>query len=366
MSGHRIRAITRRLLQGFRRDRRTLALLFVAPIVILSLLGYLIRGSSSSPAVGIANEDQGPLGAMVASALATSNKITTSTIQAADGDAKLKDGTLVAYIVFPSDFSARAQQGAIAPEVHVEGSQPGTAAPVLQALQQALISAIAQAPGRSLSLQFNVVYLYGGPNFDTLDYFGAAFIGIVVFFLVFVVTIVSFLDGRAQGTLERLMASPLRRGEIVLGYMLGFTVLALIQSVEVLIFSLVVLNVHNSGNVALIFGIEALMAIAAVNLGIFLSMFARTEFQAVQFIPLVIVPQVLLSGILFSINSEPKPLQVLSDVLPLTYAVNGLRDVMIKGADLSWGSLQLDVGVVAGFIVVLVVAAGTTLRRRIA
>jgi ABC-2 type transport system permease protein len=181
-----------------------------------------------------------------------------------------------------------------------------------------------------------------------------------------VVTIVSFLNERSQGTLERLMASPLRRGEIVVGYMLGFTVLALIQSIEVLVFSLAVLKVHNSGNVALIFGIEALMAIAAVNLGIFLSMFARTEFQAVQFIPLVIVPQVLLSGILFSINSEPKPLQVLSDVLPLTYAVNGLRDVMIKGADLTWASLQLDVGVVAGFIVLLVVAAVATLRRRIA
>jgi len=200
----------------------------------------------------------------------------------------------------------------------------------------------------------------------TLTAFFAMFIGLVVFFLVYVVTIVSFLNERSQGTLERLMASPLRRGEIVVGYMLGFTVLALVQSVEVLVFSLAVLQVHNSGSVVLIFGIEALMAIAAVNLGIFLSMFARTEFQAVQFIPLVIVPQFLLSGILFSVSSEPKPLQVLSDVLPLTYAVNGLRDVMIKGADLSWASLQLDVGVVAGFIVLLVVAAVTTLRRRIA
>jgi ABC-2 type transport system permease protein len=188
----------------------------------------------------------------------------------------------------------------------------------------------------------------------------------VVFFLVFVVTIVSFLNERSQGTLERLMASPLRRGEIVLGYMLGFTVLALIQSVEVLVFSLAVLKVHNAGNVALIFGIEALMAIAAVNLGIFLSMFARTEFQAVQFIPLVIVPQILLSGILFPVTTEPKPLQVVSGVLPLTYAVNGLRDVMVRGADLTWSSLQLDTGVVLGFVVLLVVAAVATLRRRIA
>lgn len=366
MSGKRVAAITKRLLQQFRRDRRTLALLFVAPIVILGLLGYLIRGSASAPSVGIANEDQGPLGATVAAALAKSSGISTSTIQASDGEAKLKDGSLVAYILFPPDFSSQAQGGTIAPDVHLEGSQPGTVAPVLQALQQALISIASSAPGGGLHVQPVVTYLYGGRGFDTLDYFGAAFIGLVVFFLVFVVTIVSFLNERSQGTLERLMASPLRRGEIVVGYMLGFTVLALVQSVEVLVFSLAVLQVHNSGNVVLIFGIEALMAIAAVNLGIFLSMFARSEFQAVQFIPLVIVPQFLLSGILFSVNSEPKPLQVLSNVLPLTYAVNGLRDVMIKGADLSWGSLQLDVGVVAGFVVVLVVAAVATLRRRIA
>src|SRR2546428_445228 len=262
MSAHRVAAITRRLLQQFRRDRRTLALLFVAPIVILGLLGYLIRGSSSAPAVGIANEDQGPLGAMFASALEQSSLISASAIQASDGDAKLTE--------------------------------------------------------------------------------------------------------RSQGTLERLMATPLRRGEIVLGYMLGFTVLALVQAAEVLVFSLAVLKVHNQGNVLLIFGLEALMALSAVNLGIFLSMFARTEFQAGQFIPLVIVPQVLLSGILFPVSTEPRPLQAVSNVLPLTYAVNGLRDVMIKGADLAWASLQLDAGVVAGFCALVIIAGVLTLRRRIA
>jgi ABC-2 type transport system permease protein len=366
MSGHRIGAITRRLLQGFRRDRRTLALLFVAPIVILGLLGYLLRGSSNAPSVGIANEDTGPLGAVVADALRQSKKIETTDISASDGDAKLKDGSLIAYIVLPSNFSQQAQSGNVVPEVHLEGSQPGEDAPVIQALQLAMISLASQVAGRSVNFQPDIKYLYGGKDYGTLDYFGAAFIGLVVFFLVFVVTIVSFLNERTQGTLERLMASPLRRGEIVVGYMLGFTVLALVQSLEVLVFSLAVLNIHNQGNVLLIFGMEALMAIAAVNLGIFLSMFARSEFQAVQFIPLVVVPQVLLSGIIFPVTTEPKPLQWLSDVLPLTYAVNGIRDIMVKGADLSWGSLELDAGVVAGFCILLIVAGTTTLRRRLA
>jgi ABC-2 type transport system permease protein len=362
MSGHRIAAITRRLLQQFRHDRRTLALLFVAPLVILGLLGYLIRGGTSAPDVGIANEDQGQAGAAIASALERSSKIHAVTINAADGDAKLKDGSLIAYIVLPPDFSQLAQQGAIAPEIHLEGSQPGAQAPVLQALQDALTSFAASA----IRFQPRITYLYGGPNLDQLDYFGAAFIGLILFFLVFVVTIVSFLRERSQGTLERLMASPLRRGEIVIGYMLGFTILALIQAVEVLLFSLYVLKVHNQGNVLLIFGFEVLMALSAVNLGIFLSMFARTEFQAVQFIPLVIVPQVLLSGILFPISTEPKALQYVSDVLPLTYAVSGLRDVMLKGADLTWPALQLDAGIVAGFCVLVIFAGIGTLRRRIA
>lgn len=366
MSGRRVFAITRRLLQGFRRDHRTLALLFVAPLVILGLLGYLMRGSSTAPAVGIANEDTGPLGAMVTASLERSSKISTTQISAGQGDAKLKDGSLVAYIVFPADFSQQAATGSVAPQVHLEGSQPGEDTPVIQALQQSIIGLASQVAGRSVNFQPHLSYLYGGPQFDMLDYFGAGFIGLAVFFLVFVVTIVAFLNERSQGTLERLMASPLRRGEIVLGYMIGFTVLALIQAVEVLIFSLAVLQIRNQGNVLLIFGMETLMVIAAVNLGIFLSMFARTEFQAVQFIPIVIVPQVILSGIVFPVSTEPTILQYLSNVLPLTYAVNGMRDIMVKGADLSWSSLQLDAGVVAGFCILFIVAGIATLRRRVA
>jgi ABC-2 type transport system permease protein len=368
MNGRRVAAITKRLLNQFRRDHRTLALLFVAPIVILSLLGYLIRGSASIPDVGIANLDSGPGGATIATLLHQSSHINAHDIQASDGDAKLKDGSLVAYIVVPADFSQEAAQGTIVPlEVHLEGSQPGRAAPVLQALQEAITSLASQRAGAAIKAQPpKLTYLYGGRGFDTLDYFGAGFIGLIVFFLVFVITAVSFLRERSQGTLERLMASPLRRGEIVVGYMLGFSVLALAQSMVVLVFTLYVLKVHNQGNVLLIFMMEALMAIGAVNLGIFLSMFARTEFQAVQFIPLVIAPQLILAGIIFPVATEPTPLQYVSNVLPLTYAVNGLRDIMIKGADLTWGSLQLDLGVMLAFCVLVIFAGIATLRRRIA
>src|SRR6267143_850172 len=365
MSGRRVRAISTRLLQQFRRDHRTLGILFGAPLVILALLGYLLRGGGDVPKMGVVTLDGSPLGSLVASTLESSKTVSASAMSQGDAEAKLRSGDIAGYVLLPSDFSVQAQQHRIiAPEVHLEGSQPGLAQSILQAVSPSFVALAGQSGG----IQFTprITFLYGGPSFDTLDYFGAAFIGLVVFFLVFVITAVAFLRERGQGTLERLMASPLRRAEIVLGYMLGFTVLALVQSAEVLAFSLLVLHVHNVGNVALIFLLEALMAIAAVNLGIFLSMFARTEFQAVQFIPLVIVPQFLLSGILFPVRSEPTWLQYLSDVLPLTHAVNALRDVMVRGADLTWSSLQLDIGVVLGFCILVILAGATTLRRRIA
>ncbi|MEO6797257.1 MAG: ABC transporter permease [Candidatus Dormibacter sp.] len=368
MSRRRVAAITVRILQQFRRDRRTLALLFGAPLIILGLLGYLLRGGGSVPKIGVVNEDSGPLGQLVAASIERSQTVSAAGMSLSKADAGVKNGDLGGYLLLPSDFTAVARQShLVEPLVRLEGSQPGLSGTILQALSQSFATLAAQVPGTA-AIRFapQVTYRYGGPGFDTLDYFGAAFIGLVVFFLVFVITAVAFLRERGQGTLERLMASPLRRPEIVLGYMLGFSVLALVQAVEVLTFSLVVLHVHNTGNIGLIFLLEALMAIAAVNLGIFLSMFARTEFQAVQFIPLVIVPQMLLAGIIFPVSTEPGALQVVSHVLPLTYAVNGMRDIMIKGADLSWSSLQLDFGVMLGFCVLVIVAGTATLRRRIA
>jgi ABC-2 type transport system permease protein len=370
MNARRVLAITRRLLQQFRRDHRTLALLFVAPLVILSLLYFLLRGGGDHPAVGIVNLDSGPLGSAIAQKLESSNLVSASTLDLGTADARLKNGELAGYVLLPAAFTQDAlQQHVVAPEIHLEGSQPNLSQAVIGATTRALVDALSSLPvttGTAPQVRTKTTYLYGGPNFDTLDYFGAAFIGLVVFFLVFVITCVAFLRERSQGTLERLMASPLRRGEIVLGYMLGFTTLALVQSIEVLLFSLLVLKVHNAGNVALIFGLEMLMAVVAVNLGIFLSMFARTEFQAVQFIPLVIVPQMLLSGIIFPVSTEPNWLQTVSYVLPLTYAANGLRDVMVKGLDLGSASVQLDATVVFAFAVLLVAAAVATLRRRLA
>jgi ABC-2 type transport system permease protein len=362
-------AIVLRILQQFRHDRRTLVLLFGAPIFILGLFYFLTGGGSSLPAVDVVNLDQGPLGAIVTANLRSSTQITASQTTEARAVSDLSGDVVAAYVVLPPDFSARAgTQGVIAPAVHLEGTEPGLTQPVLLALDQSMTGAAqhldATADMHVPMLEPGVDYLHGGPTLNTLDYFGAAFIGLVVFLMVFVVTIIAFLRERSQGTLERLMASPLRRADIVVGYVGGFMMVAAVQAVEVVVFTLYALHVHNQGNVALIVLMTLLLTLVAVNMGIFLSMFATTEFQAVQFIPLAIVPQVLLSGIIFPVASEPGWLQVVSKLLPLTYGVDGLRDVMLKGNGLTAGPVLLDIAVVAAFAVALVGAATATLRQR--
>ena len=108
------------------------------------------------------------------------------------------------------------------------------------------------------------------------------------------------------------------------------------------------------------------MSLGAVNLGIFLSTFARTELQVIQFIPLVIVPQALLSGILWPTERLPDVLRAISDVLPLTYAVDGLREVMLKGSDLSSTAVQTDLAVLGGIALFFVVLASLTIKREVA
>jgi len=374
MNPRRTLAITRRLFAQFRHDRRTLAILFVVPIVILGLFAALFRADAAAPALGVIQLDSGELGPAVARQLDASDLVEARSTTEAEASADLEAGELAGYVVLPKDFSASAMAGRVAPEITVEGTSQQDAVVVQQAVQRAMAAGIreliaAQAPPGAPALPEidpKITYRYGGGDLDGLDLLGGPFMGMMVFFLVYVVTSVSFLRERSLGTLERLMATPLRRTEIAVGYMLGFGVVAVVQAAEILAFGLLVLNLYNAGDVALLFGIQVLLALAAVNLGIFLSTFARNEFQAVQFIPLIVAPQVLLSGLIVPVSSEPDWLQVISNALPLTYAVDALREVMLKGADLAWGSIRLDVAVIAAFCIAAIVAAAATLRREVA
>jgi ABC-2 type transport system permease protein len=223
--------------------------------------------------------------------------------------------------------------------------------------------------------------VYGSPDATTLDTLAPVVVGFFVYFFVFVLTGISFLRERVGGTLERLLATPVSRAEIVLGYSLGFGFFATLQVTLVLAFVLarlqipavgplpefaIGLGVRTIGNPLIAYLLVLVLGLGAVSLGIFLSTFARSELQILEFIPLVIVPQGVLGGFFWPIDQLPGLLQPVARILPVTYAIDGLRQVMIAGADLASGQVLLDLGVLAGIAAVFMVLAASTIRREVA
>lgn len=383
MNLRRMVAISRRIASGFRRDHRTLALMFVAPVVILGLLGWVIRDQTPAPTrLSIVNEADS-VGERIADALA--NAAADAGLEGGPdlGDeaaarAALADGAVDLVLILPASLPDDFAAGRPTLRVLSPGLNPTDDASRLAALQQVVAAA---ASGQVALPTIEREQIFGSADGDFLDAFAPALVGFFAFFLVFILTGISFLRERVGGTLERLLATPIRRSEIVAGYGLGFGLFATIQVAVIMAFSLghldvpaigplpaftVGLGIHNAGSPSLAFLVTLLLALGSVNLGIFISTFARTEFQVLQFIPIVIVPQGLLGGIFWPVSSLPDALEPVARAMPLTYAVEGLREVLVKGSDLGSPTLQLDLGVLAAVAVLLVVVATLTIRREVA
>lgn len=193
---------------------------------------------------------------------------------------------------------------------------------------------------------------------------GPALLALFPFTTMFVVTSVSMLRERTGGTLERLMASPIRKAELLGGYSAAFGVLAVLQAALTAAVAFGLLGLTIAGSVWGLLGMAVLSALLGSSLGLFLSAFARTEFQAVQFLPAFVLPQLLLCGLFVPRASMAPLLHWISWALPLTYALDGVTKVA-SAAPLS-GSLGRDVAVLALSVPVAVVAGALTLRRRTA
>ena len=369
MSWVRIGALARRIITQLRRDRRTLVLIFLIPIMVLSLVGYLIELEPSGITIGVVNEDVATVsvtGQIIAS-LEESSDFQLTVLSREEVEGELREGKIQAALVFPSDFTQRLATG-YDPWVslRLEGSDPQ----VTGLIRETMVTTIPQAVAKLAGLEGHLVdvqtsFVYGGPRFGTLDYLAPAFIVLFPFFFVFLLTSVSFLRERAQGTMERLLASPLRRAESVLGYMLGFALFALVESLVILLFTVYVLQIHYAGNILILVLIVVIMALGAVNLGIFMSTFARNEFQAVQFMPLVIFPQALLGGMFWAVGSLPWFLRWLSYAMPVTYANFAVKNVMIKGGSIFDWSVASNLIILAGFAGAFILLSSLTLRREV-
>jgi len=199
------------------------------------------------------------------------------------------------------------------------------------------------------------------PDKRMLDVAAPAVLATLILFFGFIITGISFLRERTQGTLERLLVSPVSRMDIVTGYLLGLLLFALIQTLIMFFYMVYVINVNYHGDLWQILVFQALMGINAVCLGTFFSAFARNEFQMLQFIPLIIVPQIFLCGLFIPISQLPNYLEWIARFLPLTYGVEGIKALMLEGKDLV--NIGKDIGILAAYAVGLSILASLTLRR---
>ena len=376
MNPRRLRAIVVRVATEIRRDRPSLALLFIAPVLVTGLLTFILRdGSTPDVSAALVAEASGR-GAIVGTALTTTLEAAGVTVTRAADEASaralVEAGTDSLAILLPADLEAGGQITIV-----TQGLDPAGEAAQLGVVRAAVSTAFVGVTGGHVPVVVRET-IYGTGSDDPMVAFAPAIVAFFLYFFVYLLTGVSFLRERTGGTLERLMATPVTRGEVVSGYTLGFGVFAMIQVAVLLAWAIGTIHVPAVGPLpafAIGLGIPVVgspllaylvvveLALGAVSLGILLSTFARTELQVIQFIPIVLVPQFLLSGVLFPVNSLPEVLQPLVVIMPLGYAVDALRQIFIAGAGLSVTALQLDMLVLAGVALLFAFLASRTIRR---
>lgn len=333
----RIRAIMIRILLQLKHDKRTIGLMIFAPIMVLTLMSFIFDGSDYNPKIGIINAP-----------ISFVNKLE-------DNDAVItryteNDGY---YALSLSDVDAIINFENGIPHITLEGSDPSKSKAVINLTK----NAIYKIPKAS---EPDISYLYGYENMAAFDNFGPILIGFFIFFFVFLIAGVAFLGERKSGTLERILATPLKRWEIVIGYLLGFGVFTILQSTLISWYSISVLKIMMVGSFGLVLLITIITALVALTIGMFISAFANNELQMIQFIPIIIVPQIFFSG-LFELSTMSPWLQSIGRLMPLWYIADALRNIMIRGK--GWSYIAFDVLILLLICVFFIIANILVLKK---
>ena len=375
MKASRAFAVTKRVLRDLKNDRRQLALIFIAPLLVISIFGVAFTGSVKDVRVVVVNGDtavgNSSLSDKIISNFDTSVLNVAYANSESDAVGQVQNGSASAAIVFPSHFTqsvvARASgQTSVAPAnttitLLADKSNPNVSDPIIAAVNTAVAQTI-QGLGRQAPVSVDSSNAVYGANAQFIDFFAPGIICIAVWQLTTLLTLISFVGERTSGTLSRLLASPLKESELVAGYAVAFGIIGIAQSAVLLSAAVFLFHVTIVGDVLLAFGVIALLAIVSEGLGIMLSSFARREAQAIQFLPIVVLPAFLLSGVFWPIQAIPEWLRPVSYVLPTTYAVEAVRSVILRG----WGldKIYPDVIALLIFAGVFLALATILLRRR--
>lgn len=352
-------AIAKKVMKELLRDKRTLAMMFVAPVFIMWLMNLMF---SASTAVNIKLATQDLPTSLVTKmddldhvSVQTYNDLNQAKKDLADEkvDAVVsyKNGEYqVDYANTDASKTSMTRQ-VLRTSIASEGSNQ-LMARVKQALPQ--LNLKAKAP------EIKESYQYGDEHTSFFTSMIPVLIGFVVFFFVFLISGMALLKERTSGTLERLLATPVKRSEIVYGYMLSYGLIAILQTAVVVLAAIWLLDVEVVGNLFHVIIVSVVLALVALAFGILLSTLAKSEFQMMQFIPLVIMPQLFFSGII-PLSSIGDWAQTVGKFLPLTYSGDAMSQIILYGRGL--GDILPNIGGLLIFLVILTILNIVGLRR---
>lgn len=329
-----------KIFRQFLRDRRTLALIFVVPALVMTIYYFLLRDDLAlqlTIAVVSTERDTSSYAAFAEVLGSQKNLVLVEDPGPTADEAIARTGADAAIALPGGFFAALAKNEEPRFVLRIEGTKSGVEAAVTRIVDAALARArLASIPFlRNLRLASGAIadvsYHYPTRGFRLIDLTAPSFIAFFLYFITFLLTCVGFLRERSSGTLERIRVSPLAPEALVLGYLLAFFVLGSLQGGFLVVFSTAVLGIRTVGGLAPAMVPILVTVLLGVTMGIFFSELAKNEFQVIQFIPIVIIPQVLLSGIIFDVDALPSLLRPVSAAMPLTYTANILKGMLLKG-----------------------------------
>ncbi|MFJ5771987.1 ABC transporter permease [Psychrobacillus sp. NPDC093180] len=360
-------ALVKRVCIQMVRDKRTLALMMVAPLVILTLLHFLISSDPNTPRLGVNGVEESLI-----------DELKEKELKVIPFD-QLKNPN---QLIKEKDLDGVLQMEGDQLNLTLTNDDPSKAKLLQTKVMQAISTIIAkeqatnlaqfaedigqQLPNTPINLiqltmpETSTSYVYGNSETTFFDQLSPILVGFFVFFFVFLISGIGLLRERTTGTLDRLMATPIQRKDIVFGYLIGYGLFAIIQTIIVVFYATKVLDIMLVGSLWNVILINLALALVALLLGILLSAFANSEFQMMQFIPIAIVPQVFFAGIL-PFEGMPEWMQIVAKFMPMYYGGNALVDVMYKGFGLN--DIKNELFVLLGFALVFIVLNIVALKK---
>jgi ABC-2 type transport system permease protein len=358
MKARQIFAVMVKELRQMARDRMTVAMMLGIPTLQLLLFGYAINLDVRNLPAAVADmADSGGSRALVQDLFATgvirpvAGARTPQELQAL-----LRNGTIKIGIVIPPDFERRRIEGREAMQVIVDGSDTSVQATARQLAQMPL-------DGRSAPQgQISVLPLYNPERRSAVNVV-PGLIGVILTMTLVMFTAMAIVRERERGNLELLITTPVSSGELMIGKVLPYIGVGLVQTTVVLLLGVWLFKVPINGSLWGVYGAAMLLIVANLTLGLLVSTAARTQFQAMQMAFFLFLPSILLSGFMFPFDGMPKVAQWIAEVLPLTHFVRLIRGVILRGANLL--ELWPDVLALLAFTVVVMSLAILRFRKRL-